>query len=81
MLPEGMAARLVELLLHGLLDDVMMPQLVSFENKPKCLAISGMFNGRGFPGSHILVMLHVSNDFSVALEMEHGYQIANPFRM
>ena len=31
MLPEGMAARLVELLLHGLLDDVMMPQLVNFE--------------------------------------------------
>lgn len=31
MLPEGMAARLVELLLHGFLDDVMMPQLVSFE--------------------------------------------------
>lgn len=30
MLPEGMAARLVELLLHGFLDDVMMPQLVSF---------------------------------------------------
>lgn len=26
-----MAARLVELLLHGLLDDVMMPQLVNFE--------------------------------------------------
>lgn len=79
MLPEGMAARLVELLLHGFLDDVMMPQLVSFETTsgqqtemlgqiPECSM------GRGF-------MLHVSNDFPLALEMEHGYQIANSFHM
>ena len=79
MLPEGMAARLVELLLHGFLDDVMMPQLVSFETtsgqQTEMLGqISVCSMGRGF-------MLHVSNDFPLALEMEHGYQIANSFHM